>query len=119
MGDLSKNFSKKELACKCCGKFILSLELIAGLQELRDRAKCPLHINSGTRCSKHNKEVGGTSNSQHLFGRAADVWADNLTPQELYKLAENIKVFRDGGIGLYNTFIHVDVRRGRSRWDYR
>ena len=43
------------------------------LEPLRKFAKEPLHINSGFRCSALNMAVGGVSNSNHLYGFAADV----------------------------------------------
>ena len=33
----------------------------------------PIIINSGFRCDSVNRKVGGVSNSQHLFGQAADI----------------------------------------------
>ena len=33
----------------------------------------PIVINSGFRCESVNRKVGGVSNSQHLFGQAADI----------------------------------------------
>ena len=33
----------------------------------------PIIINSGFRCESVNRKVGGVSNSQHLFGQAADI----------------------------------------------
>ena len=42
-----------------------------------------------------------------------------LTPEELKKFAEEIPEFANGGIGIYDWGIHVDVRGRRARWDYR
>lgn len=38
MGDLSRNFSKSEFACRCCGKTEIDQRLVDALQELRDLA---------------------------------------------------------------------------------
>ena len=117
MGDLSANFSRSEFRCKCgCGKYNITPALIKGLQELRDYLGMPIIIGSGTRCPEHNAAVGGTRNSYHVKGYAADIRVDGLTPKELMRAAEQIKVFRYGGIGLYDTFIHVDVRGHKARW---
>ena len=113
----SANFSKKEFECKCgCGLYNTNAMLIKGLQELRNYLGMPIIINSGTRCKAHNKKVGGTPNSYHITGHAADIRVPNITPQELAKIAEQIRVFKYGGIGIYNTFVHVDVRGRRARW---
>lgn len=37
----------------------------------------PIKVNGGYRCEKHNKEVGGAKNSQHLLGQAADIAAEH------------------------------------------
>lgn len=121
MGDLSKNFSMKEFACKCgCGFDNPDPRLIEALEDLRERLGVPLTLNSACRCAKHNKAVNGSPKSQHLEGTAADVRVppghsvDSLTWH-----AENVKAFANGGIGKYpqKNFVHVDVRTtGRSRW---
>lgn len=122
MGDLTQNFNRAEFACKgknCCGGSApINPELVECLQFLRDMAKVPLTINSGFRCVKHNKVVGGAPHSQHLYGMAADI----ATPkgwkaEELYKLAESLGPF--DGIGLYDWGVHVDLRGTAARWDYR
>lgn len=116
MGDLTKNFSECEFVCKCCGRLVLSSKLTAALQQLRDLIGEPIIVNCGYRCRKHNREVGGVPNSYHTKGMAADIRCDGLTPQELKKFAEAIPAFNQGGIGLYTTFVHVDVRGHAARW---
>ena len=116
MGDLSRNFSRLEFDCPCCGKFLPCPALINGLQAIRDLVG-PIHVNSGTRCAAHNRAVGGSSTSEHLLGHAADIWAYAATWQQLAALAETIPEFRDGGIGRYpkKKFVHVDIGKKR-RW---
>lgn len=122
MGDLSKNFSRREFACRgkdCCGGSApVHPELISGLQQLRDNVGVPLTISSGFRCRRHNAAVGGARQSQHTFGTAADVLVPSgWTATQLADLAETIDVFRDGGIGIYPTWVHLDVRpNGPARW---
>jgi zinc D-Ala-D-Ala carboxypeptidase len=123
MGDMTRNFSRHEFACKgkrCCGNSAPVLpELVLGLQELRDRAGIPLVISSGFRCRTHNKRVSGTPDSQHCLGTAADVTCPRgWTPERLAQLAESVPAFRDGGIGVYpeQGFVHVDVRGTPARW---
>lgn len=120
MGDLSKNFSRSEFACRCCGKVKTNRKLIEGLQELRDLSGKPIIVNCGYRCPEHNKAVGGVKRSQHLFGNAADIVIKGLDPIQMYHLANRINFFCNGGIGIYpeSGFIHVDVRNGRARWAY-
>lgn len=118
MGDLSRNFSKKEFACRCCGRVKVNPKLVAALQELRDLAGVPIHVNSGFRCPAHNKEVGGVKQSQHMQGNAADIVISKMAPAEMFRLAEKVPALSAGGIGVYpdRGFVHVDVRPTRTRW---
>lgn len=43
------------------------------LEPLRSYANQPITISSGYRCKTLNKVVGGTHNSQHMTGEAADI----------------------------------------------
>lgn len=113
---LSAHFRRRELACPCCGELGLDPLLLVGLEWLRRLVGKPVSINSAFRCPAHNASVGGLPDSQHLLGRAADIRVDGVTPQRLRDLAQQIPYFFEGGIGLYPTFLHVDVRGSRARW---
>lgn len=112
---VSKNFKLREFQCKD-GNYEVRLDsqLLEKLQALRDRIDRPIIINSGYRTKSYNKLVGGSPNSQHLLGRAADISVATMNPREIAIIAEEIGF---GGIGVYNTFVHVDVRNGRARWN--
>lgn len=117
----TKNFSARELACKCgcvtpLGVDLNLRRLAPALQQLRDLANAPIIVLSGYRCPAHNERVGGAKLSQHVQGLAADIWSKALTPQQLYVLAEKIPGFQNGGVGIYPTWIHVDIRGGYARW---
>lgn len=53
------------------------------LQSLRDWLGKPIIVNSGYRSPAVNKAVGGASNSSHMYGLAADIVVDGMTPYEL------------------------------------
>ena len=121
MGKISKDFNRSEFACTgkdCCGGSApMHPELVIALQHLRDLAGVPLKVNSGFRCIKHNKEVGGKPDSYHPLGMAADVAVPpRMSAVQLVALAEQVPQFANGGIGIYSTWIHVDVRSGKARW---
>lgn len=117
MGDLTKDFSRDEFKCKCgCGMDCIDIRLVKGLQALRDKLGKPVIINDADRCPRHNKEVGGAPNSQHMLGRAADIHVNGVSPGDVADAAETIPVFASGGIGRYATFVHVDVRGHKARW---
>ena len=118
MGDLSENFSWWEFECKCCHKVNIDLELVEGLEDLREVLQKKIIINSGYRCKEHNKKVGGVSDSRHLISDAADIISPGYDSAELCMAAEQIPVFQGGGIGFYpgTRFAHVDCRSKPSRW---
>lgn len=121
MGDLTKDFSRKEFACKCgrkkCDAAPLDPRLIGALQALRELVGHPLYVTSGVRCRLHNNKVGGAAASKHLLGQAADIQCRECYPRELAKFAEQIPTFARGGIGVYSGWVHVDVRTdGPARW---
>lgn len=117
---LSTNFKVSEFACKgngCCSTTKVDTALITIVQKIRDHFDKPVTINSGYRCSKHNKAVKGTSGSKHTKGQAADIVVNGVKPAEVAKYAESIGV---KGIGLYENsdgnFVHVDTRLIKSFW---
>jgi uncharacterized protein YcbK (DUF882 family) len=101
------------------------VELAYGLERLRTLCceinggrDTPIDIRSGFRCVKHNNEVRGSVKSQHTLGLAADIMCDDVAPEVLAMLAESVAEFKWGGIGVYEVFVHVDVRRdGPVRWN--
>jgi len=112
---LSKNFSRAEFACPCCGIASVDSGFIAWIQELRTVVGVPFFINSGYRCSAYNKQIGGAANSSHLRGMAADVSTANFKSQDLWLLiAQATRVL--SGIGLYASHIHLDRRIDSKLW---
>ena len=116
MGDLSKNFSIHEFTCKCgCGFYEPSSELIVlcELVRLLNKSK-PVTVTSGCRCMTHNANEGGSQNSKHLKGIAADLKVENPS----YVFDKLCDLFPDTyGFGLYNNRVHIDVRKRKARWD--
>jgi len=115
---VSKNFKESELCCPCCKHYIHNVRLLYSLEKLRRLAGGgPVTVTSGTRCEAHNEDVGGVPGSKHLTGEAADIIVDVLRPSEVAVLCSDVVAFSHGGIGIYNTFLHVDVREdGPALW---
>lgn len=115
MGDLSPNFSRWEFACKCgCGFDTVDVELLLILQKIRDHFEQPVSIESGCRCESHNQAEGGSPNSQHLVGRAADIKVRGIPANLVQELCEDLGV---SGLGKYTFFTHIDTRTGGpARW---
>ncbi len=113
---LSPNFRADEFACTgktCCNIFKVDEKLVTFLQQIREHFAVPVSITSGYRCAKRNKAVGGTSGSQHLKGKAADIIVKGVKPAEVAAFAESIGIL---GIGLYDSFVHIDTRSRKSFW---
>jgi hypothetical protein len=92
-------------------------ELVEALEDIRHLAGGPIRITSAYRPPAYNRKVGGVSNSTHIDGLAADIYADNLTTKQLYDIADRV-IGSGGGVGYYPVqgFVHIDVRGHRSRW---
>jgi uncharacterized protein YcbK (DUF882 family) len=127
---MTKNFTKEEFDCNCdCGVCEMPINVYHNvvkvanqLQVLRDELKKPIHINSGWRSEEYNNSIKGSSKkSQHILGKAADISIKGLSPLEVYNVIERLIENGDmlqGGLGLYDSFIHYDIRGERARWDY-
>ena len=119
---LTKDFARSEFQCPCgCGEQKVDLELAEKLQIIRDKVGQPIKITSGYRCIVHNasKTVGGSPNSKHRFGMAAD-WRlkdRGLNPGALGILAVEAGF---GGVGIYwygnYAFVHADTRNAKATW---
>ncbi len=119
-GQLSPNFNRSEFVCRHCGALPSGMpppRLVEVLQAIRDHFNAPVTINSGHRCKTHNANVGGSTNSRHITGDAADIVVRGVAPRDVHAFAESL-LAGTGGLGLYNTFVHVDVRPGTpARWN--
>ena len=112
---LSSNFKVKEFACQDgSDPIFIDSELVSVLQKIRTHFGKAVTITSAYRTPNHNKNVGGTTYSQHLYGKAADIKVQGIAPKEVAKYVETL--LDEGGIGIYNTFTHIDVRSTKSRW---
>lgn len=109
MGDITKNFSKHEFSCPCCGLNNISTEFIKQLQEARNIAQIPFTISSGTRCKARNFAVGGVADSSHLKGVAADIETPNTLTR--YVIAKALFEAKFTRIEICEKHIHVDVDR--------
>ncbi len=109
---LTKNFSRKELACPDCGLCDMKPDFLAKLQQLRESWNRPLILNSAFRCPSHNKIVGGAADSQHLVGNAVDIHC--IDSFERFGLLVRALSIGFRGIGISKDFIHIDMRDGSA-----
>ena len=115
--NISKHFKVKEFACKDGNDSIMiASELVWTLEKIREHFNKPVIINSAYRTPTHNKAVGGSPSSRHLLGQAVDIRIKGVSPSTVYAFCSSL--LNTGGVGKYDTFTHVDVRKVKSRWDY-
>lgn len=113
---VAQNFKVREFACSDGSDVIfISDGLAAVLQQVRSHFGKAVTINSGYRTVSKNKAVGGAAYSQHLYGLAADIQVKGVAPKDVAAYAETL-LPNTGGIGIYSTFTHIDVRTAKSRW---
>lgn len=91
------------------------MPLVATLEAIR--SECgggSIRITSAYRTLAHNRSVGSHDTSQHPLGRAADLQHALMSPGEFHArilLAYHAgRLPMLGGLGLYLSFVHVDVR---------
>lgn len=114
---LTHNLSRHEFACKCkCGFDTIDFELIRAIQSACDHFNTSVRINSGCRCVDHNAQVGGHIRSKHIDGKAADIVLKGVSPSNVAAYFER-NYPNKYGIGIYDTFTHIDVQPKRKRWN--
>ena len=113
---ITANFRAREFDCAgsgCCTETLIDDKLVQYLQKIRDHFGKPVYL-TGYRCAVHNaKTPNAAPNSRHTKGMAADFHIDGVAPAEIAKYAESIGI---KGIGLYDTFVHIDTRDFKSFW---
>lgn len=121
---LTKNFHISEFMCHdgtpVPSDLVPNVQLLAkNLQVLRDTLGIPIFVVSGYRTPSHNAKVKGAKNSQHLKAKAGDLRVKGKTPKQVADAIEKLiaeKKMMQGGIGIYPTFTHYDVRGVKARW---
>lgn len=130
MGNLTKNLSRYEFACRCkCGFDTVDSELVNVLQAacdyFEDRYSEPIKIiiSGPNRCVQHNKDEGGAADSQHIYARGADHKlflrrsGKQIQPDEVADYYEDVYAGKYG-IGRYHNRTHLDTRTdGPARWE--
>lgn len=109
---LSKNFTVREFACKDGSDTVkICLDNVSKLQAIREHFGKAVRINSAYRTPAHNAKVGGSSNSYHVKGQAADIVISGVSPLKVAMYAESIGCH---GVIYYpvKKFTHVDTRTG-------
>lgn len=122
---LTDNFQLTEFQSKDGSAFLAevvkNLSVLAEqLQALRNHLGKSITILSGYRSASHNVKIGGAKDSFHVKGMAADIQVQGMTPAQIASAIELLikeGKMKEGGIGIYKTWIHYDFRGKKIRWD--
>ena len=117
---ITPHFKVREFACSDGSDVVfVAPSLVDILVAIRVHFGRPVTVTSGYRTVSYNAGLKNSSKkSQHCNGLAADIKVEGHTPKEVYDYACSL-LGDHGGVGIYNTFVHVDVRAVKSRFDYR
>ena len=126
---LSAHFVIEEFDCrdgtKCRPADHTGLEYLARqyLEPLRSKYG-RVNINSGFRTRSYNAKIGGASKSYHIYtehtnDQACDVSCASGTSRDWHRTLNTIRQKKRngrGGLGLYDSFVHIDLREVKSDW---
>ena len=111
-------FTGDEFKCKCGGKYCKGYphepdeRMVRIVNQLRKNLGVPITIVSGLRCRTWNAIQGGVSNSQHMYGEAADIYAKGVSQSRVEAELDKI-----GGVRYHyaitgSSNVHFDVPKG-------
>jgi uncharacterized protein YcbK (DUF882 family) len=123
---LSANFTVGELT-RSGGVYFdkarIDPNLVRCLQKLRDHIGKPVQITSSYRPYGYNDKLykekykKDPTQSRHSSGQAVDIRIAGMTGMEIAKTAIDV-CGTTLGVGIANTFAHIDVRPTWGRWTY-
>ncbi len=105
----SKHFTIKELSCHCGCGLLPQQAFVDKLDAIREAYGQPIEVTNVSRCSVHNRAIGGARFSAHVEGIAADMVR---TPTLLKYVYENLDKFNIWVEDPSKTpsWIHIDTR---------
>lgn len=116
----SSHLSWAELACKDGTPYPAHWRatraplLGAEFERIRAVVGQPLTIGSAYRSPSHNRKVGGARKSQHVEGRALDLYPPaGWTIERFYRVIREVAAQPESliyGVGRYPRFVHIDIR---------
>jgi uncharacterized protein YcbK (DUF882 family) len=129
----SEHLAWSELACKDGTAYPLkwrtnrALALAKAFEAIRSACgDTPIVVGSGYRTVAWNSKVGGAKGSQHIEGRALDLYPPKgMTVAEFYRIVRGqARYTAIRGLGRYANFVHIDIRpadkvivwKGKRAW---
>ncbi|MDD2136227.1 D-Ala-D-Ala carboxypeptidase family metallohydrolase [Pseudomonas kurunegalensis] len=87
-----------------------NLQLLCGaLEQVRALFDAPIIISSGYRSEKVNQLIGGSPNSQHVQGLAADFTVIEVSPRDTVRRISNSTIAFDQLILEFDRWVHLSV----------
>lgn len=88
------------------------------VDSLRAYFKKPVVLLSSYRSPAYNRAVGGETKSFHMQFQALDIAVAGVAPSEVFKVLRSWRAAGkfSGGLGLYETFVHLDTRGYDATW---
>lgn len=123
MGNLSESFNYQDFLCRCeackgSGVYKIHLGLVGALEMLKTIIGKNIKIKSAYRCEAQNEKLGGGRKSFHIYGKAAHIYVDGMTPQELFKKARQLEEVKGLGLNLDDGTVHIDLRPTPEREEW-
>lgn len=109
-----KYFTRDEFKCKCGGKYCKGFhaepqeKLVRVADAVREALDAPAIVTSGVRCTRHNANVGGVSNSRHLSGKAMDFGVKGKTADQILAEVNKHSEIRYA-YKIDNSHVHMDI----------
>ena len=115
MASQSNYFAPLRLCCSHCGKEGVKPDALVLLNALRIIVGRPIRLTSAYRCKDHPIEVLKDKPGQHNKGHAFDLYfgPDEALKNDIMETAPKLGFL---GIGVYDTFIHIDLRTRPASW---
>lgn len=108
-----KYFKKAEFACKCgkyCNGYPVQMDqkVVKAADKVRAHFGAPMTVSSGMRCSQHNANVGGVSNSRHKLGKAIDFCVRGKSASQVLSYVNTLPEIRYA-YAIDGSYVHMDV----------
>ena len=113
--DHIRYWSREEFRCQCGGKYCNGFPaepnqtLVELVDDIRHAAGRPGHRSSGLRCKTWNAIQGGVSNSNHMSGKALDLYIEGLSGTQLLAMAQKDPRTSYAYI-IDGQYVHIDVK---------
>ena len=104
---------KDRFACKCCSRNIIDPRVVTLHRAIEMDVLESITVNSGCRCERYNKKIGGSPTSSHLRGLAWDVDCDGSTMR--YRILNAAIKLGIDRIGIGKGYLHLDIDRQKDR----